>query len=510
VSTSSELYNLAAPFLARAVAAPDRTALRIGAKVISYGRLADEAGRIAAWLLQGEEGRVGVLARGSVRAYAAILGACLAGRAYVPLGVDLPGERLVDLVRRAGLCALVTDRAVDPRLRDAAPLRILEPGGAGLRAIAPIGAPTAVAPGSVSYVIFTSGTTGQPKAVLVPAGAVRHCLAAERERYSFQEDDRVSQFYELNFDPSVWEIFMTLGAGASLHVVGPAQRMAPGRFIAGERLTVWSSVPSVIGFMLRTKQLRPGAFPSLRYSMFGGEPLPVAAAEAWRDAAPNSALDNQYGPTEATVACTGEWVGTPPRVTPSRQTVAIGRPFSGMSVAIVDEGHRFLPAGEVGELAVSGPQLAIGYDDAALTARRFPVLDHPTLGSRRRYLTGDLAYEDPDGHLHHLGRIDNQVKVVGRRVELEEIEAHLRAVSGVDAAVVPWPVEDGVASGVVAVLAQGAWSVEAVQRAMVRRVPSYMVPKRIVALASLPLSTNGKLDRHALARHVEAAGGDHA
>jgi acyl-coenzyme A synthetase/AMP-(fatty) acid ligase len=251
------------------------------------------------------------------------------------------------------------------------------------------------------------------------------------------------------------------------------------------------------------KQLPPGAFPSLRYSIFGGEPLLMSYVEAWRKAAPNSIIENQYGPTEATVACTGEWLTDPPRLTPSRGSISIGVPFPGMRAGIVDPNGVFLSPGEIGELAVSGPQVAAGYfDDPQLTKQRFRSLAHPTFGRAVFYLTGDLAYEDADGHFHHLGRIDHQVKILGRRVELEEIESHLRAVTGGEAIVVAWPVQDG-AHGVVAFVAGGEWTPEGAQEALRGRLPSYMVPQQILRRISLPLSANGKLNRGALLRELE-------
>ncbi len=497
--------NLVSAFLRHAHTAPHRVALSIGGQPTTYGELASFAGRIASWTLrQGGEGRVGILAHRTPLAYAGVLGSCLAGRPWVPIGLDLPVERQCEVVRRGGVKLLLADRAVDARIRDAAPLVVLSPENLGeLDALAPLTQPRTAPAGSVAYVMFTSGTTGKPKAVLVSVGALRHFLTFMRERFPIFAQDRVSQFYELNFDPSNFEIFLTLWAGAALHVVPESQRMAPGGFIQREELTVWSSVPSVLAFMARTRQMVPGSFPRLRAAMFCGEPLPVSCVEALQAAAPSCLIDNQYGPTEATVSCTAEWARPPLRVTPGRGIVSIGLPYPGTRVGIVDpEGH-FLPRGEKGELALAGSQLALGYDSEELTARRFPTLEHPVHGRERWYLTGDLAYEDEDGHLHHLGRLDHQVKVVGHRVELEEIETHLRELSGAQTVVVPWPMKDGVANGLVAFLAGGSWTVPGLQGALSARVPGYMVPKRLVSMPALPVAPNGKLDRRALSRLLE-------
>jgi amino acid adenylation domain-containing protein len=505
--TSEPADNLAAGFLENARRAPGNLAVRVADRSVTYGDLAEESGRIATWLLRsGAEGRVAVLGQRSARLHAAILGAAAAGLPYVPIGVDLPVERQIALLQRSGARILLADRAVHPRLRDAASAAVLSPeDDAALGGMAPLASPLPVRASDEAYLIFTSGTTGVPKAVRVSVGNVRAFLRVIGERLALRASDRVSQFFEPTFDPFVEELFGTLGAGASLHVMPDGERMAPGRFLRAEGITVWLSVPSVLAFMARTRQLAPGSYPALRLAVSGGEPLPLTAVKALRAAAPGCEIENQYGPTEATVACTAERIGAAPRVTEGRGIVAIGRPFPGIRAAVVGDDGAFLPRGEKGELALHGAQLALGYDDEALTARRFPTLVHPEFGPGRWYLTGDLAREDEDGAFHHLGRVDHQVKLVGHRVELGDVEAHLRAAAGVDAVVVPWPAEDGVARGLVAFLAAGDWDPVDVQASLARTLPPYMLPKRIVPLPMLPLTANGKHDRSALARSLAEA-----
>jgi acyl-CoA synthetase (AMP-forming)/AMP-acid ligase II len=248
------------------------------------------------------------------------------------------------------------------------------------------------------------------------------------------------------------------------------------------------------------KMLPPGAFPLLRYSLFVGEPLTVASAAEWQAAAPVSVVDNLYGPTEATVVCLGQRFCDSSPITRGRATVAIGAPFRGTEAAIVDGELRFLPAGDEGELVLSGPQLARGYlGDPAQTSARFP-----TIGGRTWYRTGDLAYRDLGGAFHHLGRMDHQVKVLGNRIELEDVEAHLRAVCGCDlVAAVAWPLEEGSARGIVAFVSGTTRSSREIAEGMRRRVPAYMVPSRVEHVESLPLGATGKIDRAALARRLE-------
>ena len=293
------------------------------------------------------------------------------------------------------------------------------------------------------YIIFTSGSTGVPKGVVRSRRA--QCITTfrvMRERERLQPDDRVAESTELSFDLSVSNMFLTWDAGASLHVVPPNQAMVPGKFIRDNSITFWFSVPSIIALMKRVKALKPGALPSLRYSLFAGEALPRTSAIAWHEAAPNSLIDCLYGPTETTIVCTGIRCHDDAVVTPERDTISIGYPFPGTEAAVVDSNLNFLPQGERGELALAGPQFGTGYFRAPnLTASRFPVID-----GKRWYLSGDLAYLDSAGRFHILGRTDNQVKVLGNRIELEDVEAHLRAVSGTElVAAVAWPVAHGTA-----------------------------------------------------------------
>jgi len=518
-------HNLASPFHENAVRHPEALALFAGGTRYSYGALASLAGRIAAWLRQGRRagsGRVGILASRSLETYAGVLGTLWSGDAYVPINPDTPEDRLLRIFRLAELDALVVDQGGADLLSEGvlagAPRRILAGDNVTLRSVAVnesgielcrlaelprAGAdgPAHVADDGLAYILFTSGTTGTPKGVMIEAGSVAQFLSIAQERCDFRKTDRFSQMSELTFDASVLDIYSAWGIGASVHVVPKAQLIGPARFIREQELTVWFGVPSTAAMMDRMRMLKPGAFPALRVSIFAGEALPVTTALAWQAAAPNSVVENFYGPTELTVDCIAQRVEDPPLVTPNRGTVAIGRPFRDNTAAVIDAELRFVPRETDGELVVAGRQVARGYlGDDKLTAERFPTIE-----GRRWYRTGDLVRQDADGVFHHLGRIDNQVKVLGNRVELEEVEAHLREITGNDAvAAVAWPWQDGRAMGIAAFHCAAGVSRDALREEMQKRVPIYMVPSRIVELESLPMSSSsGKVDRKALVQILE-------
>ena len=510
--------NLAFSFYNNAQSAPKRLALSVDQHEFTYGELAELAQKIAGWLQSRPDGQpklVGILASRSWPAYAGLLGTCWAGSAYVPLNPEWPEHRLLSILETTELNTLIVDdrglRLLTPQVLQRIRHILGSPDAgsfsldtvydqiAALHSLPPSDPnhhPREISPDNLAYVMFTSGTTGLPKGVMVSVANVASFLTAVRDFYpDFNALDRVSQNYDLTFDPSVMDMFMTWSAGASLHVVPAGQLMGPSRFIRDHQLTCWFSVPSTIAFMHNLKMLTPGAFPGIRYSMFCGEPLPATSAELWQKAAPNSVIDNLYGPTEATVVCIGQRYDGSSSITEGRGTVATGKPFNGMNAAILDSSHRILPSGEKGELALTGKQVAQGYfKDPHKTAQRFPSINGQTW-----YLTGDLANQSADGRFHHLGRIDNQVKVLGNRVEMEDVEAHLREVCGVDAVcAIPWPIMNGAAAGIVAFVSGASIAPAVIREKMQRRVPKYMVPTEIRFLASLPLSTAGKTDRKSL------------
>jgi amino acid adenylation domain-containing protein len=511
--------NLAAILLRHAAIQPDALAARADGQSLTYGELAFASSRLAALLHARGVERLAILGSRSLGAFVGVLGAFWAQVTYVPLSLKAPPERLADMLRQAGCDAILIDQhgagLLDDILMQAAPALVIAADAPASAALArrdcafhalltmtaePI-APVQAYPARPAYIIFTSGTTGSPKGVVVSAGAAIGLIEALRERCGIRPDDKVAETADLSFDLSVGNMVMAWDAGASLHAVKPMEMLAPARFIRANAITVWCSVPSVISRMQRAGALHAGIFPLLRYCVFVGEPLPVSAAEAWQLAAPNSIIDNLYGPTEGCVYYLGHRYTGDPQVTPETGTVCIGLPFPGLDATIVDDACRMLPPNARGELALSGRQLADGYlDRPELTTERFRLID-----GRRWYLTGDAAYRDDESRFHHLGRVDNQIKVLGYRVELEEVESHLRDLcAGAAVAVVGWPRLGGAIEGLVGFAVAGPAIIAAAGASLSARLPAYMVPSVIHAIADMPLNGNGKLDRAALVRLLDS------
>ncbi len=524
-------HGLVSGFLRSAAKFPDRPALDVDGRVFSYRELA------AVVLAIGKEIAgsgtkspfAAVLAYRSPSAYAGILGALAAGKGYVPLNPTFPVERLVGTLEASGCDVVVVGRealAIFTELARRIPRRLtvilpdLAKSELGDTAIADIRslkdapradayAPRMPAPDAVAYLLFTSGSTGVPKGVPVTHRNARAFVDYVCDRYGFDEHDRFSQTADMNFDLSVLEIFPCWERGSCLCCVPKTHVMAPANFIRDKKLTVWVSVPSVGIFMSKMRLLRPGAFPTLRWCLFCGEPLLVKSAEGWQEAAPAAVVENLYGPTEATVAITTyRWDS---RTSPAKSrngVVPIGWAFEGQQCCVIDEAFNVLGKNVPGELCLGGSQVTAGYfNNPEKTNHHYVRI--PSGGEGTWYRTGDLAVEDDDGCFHYIGRIDNQVKILGYRVELGEVDAALRSLSGSDLAVsVPETDADGKITSLVGFVCGGKASREDIIDGCRKRLPAYMVPRDVVSINEMPLSSNGKIDRMALAKKLRRDGND--
>ncbi|MCK5347215.1 MAG: AMP-binding protein, partial [Candidatus Heimdallarchaeota archaeon] len=279
------------------------------------------------------------------------------------------------------------------------------------------------------------------------------------------------------------------------------------KYIQNSQLTIWFSVPSTAIFMKRLNTLKKCSFPSIRLSLFCGEPLPEEVVRAWSKAVPNSIVENLYGPTELTIACTYyRWNSKSSDKDDERDILPIGYPFPGMSVLVVDDDLNEVLEGAQGELLMSGPQVALGYwKEHEKTMKSYVI---PAGKKETFYRTGDIVRR-PFGNnpLIYVGRIDSQIKVLGYRVELGEIETVVREESGIDAVVaLGWPVSISSAQGI-EVFVEGDkknLDVKNLRTRVSLRLPEYMVPRKFHMLKEFPLNVNGKIDRKALQKILES------
>jgi non-ribosomal peptide synthetase component F len=308
----------------------------------------------------------------------------------------------------------------------------------------------------------------------------------------------------MTFDLSAFDMFMAWERGACVCCPSQKTLFNPGKFIRDMGLTIWFSVPSTVAFMNQLGMLKPRHYESLRVSLFCGEPLPVSSAAAWLEAAPNSILENLYGPTELTISCTlYRWHPLRSPAESELEIVPIGYPHPGMNVLVTDANLNEVAPGEEGELLMNGPQMSLGYwRDPQKTAEAFVI---PPGRSEVYYRTGDRVRRPIGvGPLTHLGRIDFQIKVLGHRVELGEIEAVVRKTSGLDGVVaVGWPRTPSGASGIEVFLEGEVQRKDALRSRIAALLPDYMVPKRFHCMTRLPHNANGKFDRKGMMKLLE-------
>lgn len=529
--THSSFPGLIGGFLRSAERFADRKALFVNNEAFTYDALRAEASRIASAIAEWEPEPyllAAVFAYRSLAAYSAVLGILASGKGYVPLNPKFPLERTRKMLLLSGCRVLVVGReafhqlpellkgidrnvtVILPDVQDVGGLPSLYPKHQFVTPAksAPNTFPQPdVSPESPAYLLFTSGSTGEPKGVPITHANVCSYIRYTCDRYDVAENDRFSQEFDQTFDLSVHDMFVCWERGACLFCVPERSLMTPAKFIRDNALTMWFSVPSVIGAMSKLRLLQAGCLPSLRFSLFCGEPLPAIYAQAWQEAAPNSILENLYGPTEATIAISNyRWDNARSPQQCVNGIVPIGWIFDGQNVCVVDQDRRPVAAGEVGELCLAGSQVTSGYwNNLKKTAEQFVHL--PGDRDHLWYRTGDLAKQDASFCLFYLSRTDHQVKIRGYRVELQEIEEVVRRASGSAHVVsVPWPVRNGSADGVIAFVS----GLESLDQSHVLTycrgyLPEYMVPKRIYLLDEMPLNGNGKIDRDRLLQTLKGA-----
>jgi nonribosomal peptide synthetase DhbF len=490
-----------AMFEARAAAQSDALAVTFGEHFLSYGELDARANALAIELMRAGVGRgcaVGVCVERSPAMVVALLAVQKSGAAYVPLDPELPAQRLAYMMTDSSLGVIVmsahTSGAVhvpDGILRiDADAFTGTNAGNGGSSTAArPI---RAIEPSDPVYVIYTSGSTGRPKGVAVPHGALANLLTSMQREPGLRGDDVLAAVTTTSFDIAALELYLPLLVGGRIELVPTAiasDGVALARLITDRQVNVMQATPATWRLLLEAGWQ---GGPDFR-AFCGGEALPRELAEAISNRV--GALWNLYGPTETTI-----W-STAGRVERDDSTISIGRPIDNTQIYIL-KGQSPCPVGVVGEICIGGDGVAIGYlGRPELTEERFVTDPFATRAGARLYRTGDLGRWGADGRLYHLGRMDEQIKIRGFRVETGEIEAVLNDHPAVRQSIV---VTRQIGPGDVRLVAYILYqepeelTTSEVRRYLRTRLPDYMIPAFAVPLDSVPLSASGKIDRNAL------------
>ncbi|WP_281247784.1 amino acid adenylation domain-containing protein [Streptomyces colonosanans] len=497
-------------FEEQAARVPEATAVVLDGAELTYAELNARANRLARYLIghgAGPETTVALVLPRSADAVVAMLAVLKTGAAYVPVDPRYPAERIAHMLEDARPTAVLTSAAQGESMPQGRVI-VLEDVAEDIAREASADVPDTarhrpLLPGHPAYLVYTSGSTGRPKGVVVAHETVTGHLWWMARTYPLDATDKVLARTSFSFDAAVWEIWLPLLTGAAMHLVSADVAADPHQLadqLARHGVTVVQVVPSLLSELCAAAVAAGTTQTSLRRLFVGGEPLPAALAELARDTWGVPCV-NLYGPTESTVQVTHHQVRDDRTGTDA--CVPVGRPVPGVRAYVLDDGLRPVPAGIPGELYLAGGQLARGYAGRpGLTADRFVADPYGPPGARM-YRTGDLMRRRRGSELEFLGRVDEQVKLRGFRVELGEIEAALTAQWQISqAAVVLREDRPGDQRLVAYVIpADGALlDLDELRGCLAGLLPDFMVPTVFAVLEAFPLSPNGKLDRRALPR----------
>ena len=490
---------------ARAAAQPDRSAVVSTAGTLTYGDLTRRASRLGRWLR--EQGAapgelVGVVMDKGWEQVVAVLGVLESGAAYLPLDGSLTRERLHRILADGEVRTVLTQAAVDARVVWPEGVRCLCVDTEDLPDVGEEHLDSVQDADDLAYVIYTSGSTGRPKGVMITHRSALNTVVDVNRRYGIGPDDSVLGLSALSFDLSVHDVFGTLAAGATLVLPDESGLRDPDHWIdmmRRGRVTVWNSVPGFLRMLIEHVEGSGDTVPdTLRLAMLSGDWIPVTLPDRLRRHVPAARVFSLGGATEASIWSIQHAIE---EVDTGRASIPYGTPMDNQQFFVLDHELDTRPVWVPGDLYIGGVGLARGYwhDEVATDAA---FITHPWTGERL-YRTGDIGRRLPDGTIELLGREDFQVKIGGYRIELGEIERTLQEHQTVREAVVLATGEEGDKKRLIAYVvadAEGARPESAELRTFVRdKLPEYMVPRNVVLLDELPLTTNGKVDNAALA-----------
>ncbi|MBE0504805.1 MAG: amino acid adenylation domain-containing protein [Desulfuromonadales bacterium] len=500
-----------------AIRTPEKAAVHDGKEVLTYADLATSSNRVGQALhslgVSAQERVVFCLSR-SVHCLTALLGILRAGAVYVPIDPKSPPDRAKGILHDCAPRAFICDATTRPLARRLAggdiPIVCLgeatentgefEFDQAWVDRYPAVSPAQEVADDDLAYILYTSGSTGQPKGVMIHHRNIRSYIDWAVHSFDIAASDRILCTAPFHFDMSTFDIFTTLRSGATLFIAAEALTLFPEKlvtFMEQQQITLWKGISSLLMYLARAGVLRPGRLPALRRVLYGGEALSTRWLMQWMENFPEKAFFNVYGPTEATGISLFHRIEQMPKS--PQELIPIGHPCTDTYVYLLNDDLAPVPDGEIGELFIGGAGLARGYlNSPKKTAQAF--LSDPFRPGGRIYRSGDLARQRTDGTYEFVGRADHQVKIMGYRIELGEIEHALSALPGVhDVAVAVVSTGDLDLRELVAFI-EGELNDDttAAFEQLKQQLPVYMIPRRLCNIARLPRCERGKIDRKAL------------
>lgn len=521
--TSTEVSedHLHSCFCRHALAQPEATAVISDNQQLSYAELASQAiafrDLIQPWVQPGD--RVAIVMDKTIAQIAAVLGVLLADATYVPIEGAQPVVRRNGILLDAGVKVvlsetryLATDWPDKLKIFTAEQTATFDSEYVQRELRASIEAQKVAAASTsdkVGYIIYTSGTTGEPKGVMMSHRAALNTVADINQRFNVGVSDRVLGLVSFGFDLSIWDIFGTLGAGATLVLPSEAQRADPAQWaqlMEQHKVTIWNSVPAQMQMLVTQLEWLPDIqLQSLRFAMLSGDWIPVSLPDALRSRCPWAKVISLGGPTETAIWCVCYPIG---KVDEKASSIPYGLPLDNHRIYILNEFMEPCPDWVTGEMYIGGAGLAKGYaGDPLKTTERFIL--HPVSGERL-YRSGDLGRHRPDGLIEIQGRDDGQVKINGHRIEQGEIEAAICAHPEVKSAAVvtvgnPPLLAAAVVPSEYDVINNSDLALQ-ITNHLEQMLPAYMIPPNLTVLSDLPLSSNSKIDRKKLKQILSQPG----
>ncbi|MEC0526119.1 amino acid adenylation domain-containing protein, partial [Bacillus subtilis] len=467
---------------------PDEVAVVYEKQQLTYFKLNERANQLARVLRQHEVGKeqvVGILLDRSIDMVVAALGVLKAGGAYLPIDSENPMERIVYMLEDSQVSVLLMHKHNQVPVGYKGQFVFVDDEdlyvGQDATSVENINTPQ-----DIAYIIYTSGSTGNPKGVMIEHQSVNN-LRLSAETFGIGLSSRVLQCASFSFDQSIGDMYYTILNGGTLYISSKELLLSGERFINWLHENQISSIPGISPSIL--KMLPYMELPHLKTISTGGEALSADLVRTW---GVNRTFLNAYGPTEATVDST---IGV---CRPDMDIAPIGKPIFNKKVYILNSQYQVQPVGVAGEMYIGGDGLARGYlNRPDLTSEQF--VPNPFVPGEQMYKTGDLVRWLPDGNIEYLGRVDNQVKIRGHRIEIGEIETCLRKHPSIKEAVVIARKDKNEQDYLCAyVVAQGEWTIQILRQFLGQTLPHYMIPSYFMELSEIPLTTNGKVDKKAM------------